>query len=508
MALAPADIPALRALVATMTQGGRRELTQRPLRRLLALAPDDPACMAALAGLFETRSDWARRALAVEPASEEIALLAISKLLAIGDAPAAAKLGAGDRLPRTPRLQAARICASFLLEEAGPATSLALAREFDERFARSLPACGASSRKRSGTGRRLRIGYLAGRSFALHTTAFTLLPTIEGHDRARIEAFCYSDVPADRQDQITARFRAASTGFRDVSGLSDEAVAAAIVDDDIDVVIDSLGYPPGSRVLALARRPGRLQVNWMPMGSLGLDAVDLVLGDRWIIPQGAEDWFIERVERLPLAYVYDPLADLPNAVAAPSRGVVFGSFNQLAKLSGRTIRLWARILNAVPGSRLVLKAGGFGAEAQARVRSLFSRAGVAPDVVELRLPTPDIGAHMASYADIDIALDPTPYGGVITTLEAMWMGVPVITLAGDRVLGRYSHAFVSVLGLPELSATDEDDYVAKAVALAADDVGRAALRGSLRDRMRASPLCDGRAMAASIENAVRDAMPS
>ena len=189
-------------------------------------------------------------------------------------------------------------------------------------------------------------------------------------------------------------------------------------------------------------------------------------------------------------------------------GVVFGSFNQLAKLSGRTIRLWARILNAVPGSRLVLKAGGFGAKAQARVRSLFSRAGVAPDVLELRLPTPDIGAHMASYADIDIALYPTPYGGVITTLEAMWMGVPVITLAGDRVLGRYSHAFVSVLGLPELSATDEDDYVAKAVALAADDVGRAALRGSLRDRMRASPLCDGRAMAASIENAVRDAMPS
>ena len=115
---------------------------------------------------------------------------------------------------------------------------------------------------------------------------------------------------------------------------------------------------------------------------------------------------------------------------------------------------------------------------------------------------------MASYADIDIALDPTPYGGVITTLEAMWMGVPVVTMAGDRVLGRYSHAFVSVLGLPHLTAIDEDDYVAKAVMLAADEAGRAALRGGLRDRMRTSPLCDGRAMAASIENAVRGAMPS
>ena len=109
-----------------------------------------------------------------------------------------------------------------------------------------------------------------------------------------------------------------------------------------------------------------------------------------------------------------------------------------------------------------------------------------------------ISSHMASYADIDIALDPTPYGGVITTLEAVWMGVPVVTMAGDRVLGRYSHAFVSVLGLPHLTAIDEDDYVAKAVMLAADEAGRAALRGGLRDRMRTSPLCDGRAMAASI----------
>jgi predicted O-linked N-acetylglucosamine transferase (SPINDLY family) len=111
--------------------------------------------------------------------------------------------------------------------------------------------------------------------------------------------------------------------------------------------------------------------------------------------------------------------------------------------------------------------------------------------------------HLASYADIDIALDPTPYGGVITTLEAMWMGVPVVTLAGDRVLGRYGHAFVSVLGLSQLSATDEDDYIAKAVALAEDETGRAVLRTSLRERMRASPICDGRAMAASIESAIR-----
>ena len=508
LVLSPGDLSALTALVATMEKGGRASEAGRELRQIVALSPNDDACMATLANVVSSPTVWVLRALGVRPESDDLALLAITRLLAIGDAAAAARIGAG-RLSSSPQILASQICTSFLLEEAHPHTSLRLARHFNERFARPLTSNGPlRQRFRTGSGK-VRIGYVAGRSFGLHTTAFTLSPTIEGHDRGAAEVFCYSDLPVSSRDEITERFAAASSGFRDVSGLSDEAVARAIAEDRIDAVIDCLGYPQGSRLLALARRPAPLQIHWPLMGSLGLDAVDVVLGDRWITPEGAERWFSETLVRLPLAYVYDPLRPLSDIGPAPSRDVVFGSFNQLAKLSRRTVRLWSRILRGFPRSRLLLKTPGLAdTEARSRVKTLFAEEGTDPGRIELRPPTRNFEEHMASYADIDIALDPTPYGGVITTLEAMWMGVPVVTLAGDRVLGRYGHAFVSALGLSQLSAADEDDYVAKALALAENETGRAVLRTSLRERMRASPICDGRAMAASIEAAIRGLLRS
>ncbi len=504
LALDPLNVSALNALAATLKSSGRPIAALRWLRMAAAVQPDEPATLANLANMPGAAAlSWCRRALLLNPGNVDLILERHAQLLVRGRAQEAAKLLDSVSDGSDHRLQAARICTAYLLEDAGPAQFLDLVRTFDEHFARPLGIGRAPNIHRRR--RKLRIGYVAGDSFRLHTAAFTLLPTIEHHDRESVEVFCYSDVRPSRQDSITERFFAASTGFRHTLSLDDSAFAAAIADDEIDVVIDSLGYPQGSRLLALARRPARLQVHWMSMGSVGSGMVDVVFGDRWTIPVGAERWFDERVVRLPLSIMYDPLVVMPEPSPSPARDVVFGSFNQLAKLSTRTIRLWARILRLVPHARLMLKAIGLTTEETAqRLLAQFEREGINADRVELRFPIAGFEQHLASYADIDIALDPTPYGGVITSLEAMWMGVPVVTLAGDRILGRYGYAFVNTLGMPELGVADEDGYVAAAQALAADELRRETLRSDLRSRMKRSLLGDGRAMASAIETAIRN----
>ncbi len=502
LALDPRDVSVLNSLAATLKSTGRAIAGLRWLRVAAAVQPGDPATLANLAGMPDVAAlAWCRRALLLNPGNVDLFLERHAQLLTRGRAPeAAALLGATVATPDH-RLQAARICTAYLLEESGPEQILDLVRTFGEHFARPLGVGQAPRVHRRR--RKLRIGYVEGDSFRLHTAAFTLLPTIEHHDRESVEVFCYSDVPASRQDAITERFAAASTGFRHTESLDDSAFAAAIAADEIDVVIDSLGYPHGSRLLALARRPAPLRIAWPPMGSIGSEMIDAVLGDQWIIPEGAERWFDEKVVRLPFSYGYDPLVPTPDPPPRSSGDIKFGSFNQLAKLSAKTIRLWARILRLVPDARLVLKALGLTTEEIAKeLLSRFERAGIDPDRIEFRLPVPGFEEHLASYADIDIALDPTPYGGVITTLEAMWMGVPVVTLAGERILGRYGLAFVSAVGAPELGASDEDGYVAAAVDLAADAERRAELRRSLRKRMRASPLGNARGLAAAVETAI------
>ena len=504
LALDPLNVSALNALAATLKSSGRPIAALRWLRMAAAVQPDEPATLANLANMpGAVALSWCRRALLLNPGNVDLILERHAQLLVRGRAQEAAKLLDSVSDGSDHRLQAARICTAYLLEDAGPAQFLDLVRSFDEHFARPLGIGRAPNIHRRR--RKLRIGYVEGDSFRLHTAAFTLLPTIEHHDPETVEVFCYSDVPASRQDSITERFIAASTGFRHTLGLDDSAFAAAIAADEIDVVIDSLGYPQGSRLLALARRPAPLRISWPPMGSIGSDMIDVVFGDRWTIPDGAERWFDERVVRLPLSLGYDPLLSTPEPEPRPSGGITFGSFNQLAKLSDRTIRLWSRILASVPDSCLVLKALGLTTEEIAGdLLARFERHWVDAGRIELRLPVAGFEGHLASYADIDIALDPTPYGGVITTLEAMWMGVPVVTLAGDRILGRYGLALVNAVGAPELGASDEDGYVAAAVELAADDRRRVAFRRELRGRMKASLLGNAKALAASVETAIRD----
>lgn len=500
IALDPSSVSALNALAATLKTAGRGPEVLPLLRTALALLPGDIATLGNLAALSRPTSiEWSLRILHMQPDNTEARLDLAKRFLIRGDAEAAA--GTLDReISGSPALHAARISVSYLLERETAKDTLALATDFDRRFARPLATV---RRHRRDHSQRLRIGYVLSDGFRLHTAAVTMLPLIEGHDRDKVDAYCYSDVPAAGRDSITDRFIAAST-FRDMAGRDDATFATAIADDRIDAVIDTHGYASGSRLLALARRPARVNICWPPMGSLGLDAVQVIFGDRRTIPPGTESDFSERVVRVPFAFHYDPLVATPEAAMPRPRDIVFGSFNQRAKLSPKTIRMWSRILAAEPRSRLVLKAGAFAApEVADDVRDAFAKVGIDRSRIECRSHSTDMWSHLASYADIDIALDPSPYGGVITTLEALWMGVPVVTLIGDRLLGRYGHAFVDAVGLPELAAADEDAYVATAVGLATDHQRRTALRGGMRARMLGSPLCDAEALATNIESAVR-----
>jgi len=399
---------------------------------------------------------------------------------------------------RSPEAHANLIGALRLVDGIGAEDELSECRRFAALHAPPVPA---APRRDPDPERRLKVGYVGADAFRLHTAATSLLPLVEAHDPAQVEIVCYSDVPHDAADHVTQRFSRAAS-LVPTAGLSHRDLARRIRADGVDILVDVIGYPRGSRLLALAERPAPVQVNLLLMGSFGLDAVGFAIGDDVLTPPGMEAAFSEQLLRIDLAFVYEPLLAAPDVGERSPGPVVFGSFNQAAKLSPRCIATWARILARLPGSRLVLRARSYADAAVAgRVEKTFAAHGIASSRLELRSWA---GAdYLEAYRDIDIALDPFPYGGVITSCEALWMGTPVIGLEGDRVLGRYGAAFLRTLGLADLAASDTSAYVEAAVALACDPRRLAQLRASLRARMSASRLCDGKKFAREIEAAYR-----
>ena len=408
--------------------------------------------------------------------------------------------------PERPEILANLINLVRLLDTVTAGDELALCRRFDALYARPLSLTLPAIVRPRGPDRRLRVGYVGADGLRLHTAAVSILPLVEAHDRERIEVVCYSDLASEAEDDVTRRFRA-SSAFHVTHGLSDEALALRMREDRIDIAVDILGYPTGSRLLALAYRPAPVQVNLLLMGSFGLDAIGWAIGDARLTPPGIEAQFSERLERIDLAFVYDPLSPTPDVSALPATSadhVTFGSLNQPAKLSRRCLAVWANILGHVPHSRLILKAKAYQDRAVAdRLLGFFDDRNIHPDRIDLRGWTATQEDHLAVFREIDIALDPFPYGGVISTCEALWMGVPVVSLMGERVLGRYGGVFLEAVGLPELAAADVDRYVESAAGIAEDLPRLAALRATLRQRMVASRLCDGPAFARAIEGAYR-----
>jgi predicted O-linked N-acetylglucosamine transferase (SPINDLY family) len=322
-----------------------------------------------------------------------------------------------------------------------------------------------------------------------------------------METICYSDRIA--KDDMTCRLQAAATHWRDVLGTSDERLAEQIRADGVDILFDLAGHTAHNRLLTLARKPAPIQITWLGyVGTTGLAAMDYILADRFEIPPESEAHYREKVLRLPDGYVcFDAPEEAPPVGPLPAMAqgcVTFGCFNNLAKITRQAMRVWAEILRRVPQSRLVLKYRGL--EGEGFRRELLERLAaerIDAARVELlgRSPRREL---LADYNRIDLALDPFPYSGGLTTCEALWMGVPVVTCPGETFASRHALSHLSNAGLTETIAHDLDEYVELAVALAHDLPRLAGLRAGLRQRMAASPLCDAERFVDNLASLLQD----
>lgn len=355
--------------------------------------------------------------------------------------------------------------------------------------------------------RRLRLGYVSA-DFRRHSVAYFAAPVIAAHDRARYEVICYSDVPAG--DDVTEQFRRASDHWRDIFRLRDEELADLVRSDAVDILVDLAGHTGKHRLLAFARKPAPVQVTWLGYpNTTGLLTMDYRLSDAHADPPGAADRLhSERLVRLERGFLcYAPPPDSPDVTGPPLLAgpcVTFGCFNNLAKLGGRTIAIWARLLKSLPQASLLLKAAGLASQsARCRLQERFSAQGIEPGRVKMHGLEPSLQRHLAMYGGVDIALDVYPYNGATTTCEALWMGVPVVTLAGDRHASRVGASILNRVGLADLVAESADQYIDKASRLAASPARLAELRSGMRERLAASPLLDATSFTAQLEVALR-----
>ncbi len=394
------------------------------------------------------------------------------------------------------------------LPEADPRMIYEEHRLWERQHAPAAPRGLAAWDNDRDPGRRLRVGYLSP-DFRRHSVAFFFEPLLEAHDRGAVEPILYSDVI--RPDEVTARLKGRAAAWRDTAALSDEELERLIRQDRVDILVDLAGHTSRGRPGVLARKPAPVQAGYLGYpDTTGLRAVDWRITDAAADPAGEADALhAERLLRLPrvfLAYRPDPDSPAPERPAADAgRPFTFASFNNLAKTTPQLIALWARILDAVPESRLMLKSVGLrDTAAREHLLQEVARCGVGPERLLLVPPLDSHAEHLARYRDADLCLDTWPYNGTTTTCEALWMGVPALTLAGATHCSRVGASVLGSLGLARLVASSPDEYVAKAAALARDRAALRELGEGLRSRMRASPLLDGAGLAAALEAAYRE----
>ncbi len=356
--------------------------------------------------------------------------------------------------------------------------------------------------------RKLRIGYVSP-DLRQHAVAFFFEPLIHHHDRERFEIYCYAEVFVE--DHVSKVLREQSGQWLNTVGLSDDELEARIRADGIDILVDLAGHTAHTRIGIFSRRPAPVQITWLGYpNTTGLKSIDYRLVDAITDPVGPADALAaETLLRLPGVFLcYQAPPDAPEPVALPCEAggtVTFGTFSTLAKLSPTTLNAWAEILKRVPNSRLLLKSRLFIEEETRQLYcSRLVERGVAAGRLVFMDPIPDTAGHLSSYNLIDIALDPFPYNGTTTTCEALWMGVPMVVLAGDCHAGRVGMSLLNSIGHNDLIAGTVEQYVEIASSLASDLPLLKELRTNLRERMKASRLCDGPTFTQSIEQTFRE----
>ncbi len=357
--------------------------------------------------------------------------------------------------------------------------------------------------------RKLRIGMISS-GFKMHPVGQMIVRALENLDKNKIEIYTYYDVLEDRVDHIKDRIWAVSDINRNIMGTPNHELIDIIRDDKIDIFIEMTGHAEGGKRLPLtAMRAAPVQFKWVGglFDTTGVPQRDYILGDHIEIPEGDEKWYTETVYRMPDDYiVYNPPEHAPDVKALPATEngyVTFGNLNNLTKTNSYSIEVWSKILNTVPNSRMLLKGNKMDTPfVVEHLRKAFESHGIAAERVMIEGGEPHPG-FLDVYNRIDIALDPHPYTGGLTTCEALWMGVPVVTLPGETFAGRHAASHLTNAKLPEWVAKDEKDYIDIAVKWANDLDGLAALRAGLREHVSKTALVDGPKFARNLEIAFR-----
>jgi protein O-GlcNAc transferase len=386
-------------------------------------------------------------------------------------------------------------------------------RRFAERFEVPLEPLRQAFGNTREPGRRLKVGYVSA-DFHGHSVAYFIEPVLANHDKSRVEVFCYYNRSA--RDEVTERLAAHADHWVPCVGMTDDQLAARIRADGIDILVDLAGHTAGNRLLVFARKPAPVQVTWLGYPcTTGLKAVDYRITDKYAEPEGmTEHLNVEKLWRLDGMFcVYRPCAAKPERRHSPELAVrqtpamgngyiTFGSINNIAKITPAVVAAWARILHAVAGARLLLEAPGFdGGDMRADFEARFAAHGITRDRLALIERKP--AQQYVLYHRIDIALDPFPCNGGTTTCDALWMGVPVIALAGSTFVSRMGVTMVDNIGHPEWAAQDEDAYIGKASELAQDVNLLNAIRLGLRKEAEHSALMDEASFSRNLEAAYR-----
>lgn len=457
--------------------------------------------------LIEART-FAQRATELDPNTAENWVTLASNYQALGEIEqAVAYLARAVTLkPGAPLIRSNYLLGLNYLDSAEPASLLAAHRAYGDALPRSRQA---TPHNLPDGEKHLKIGYVSG-DFREHSVAYFFEPILANHDRRRFSVHLFSTHPTE--DAVTERLRRFGDTWHQCSQMSDVAMAGLIRQTGIDLLIDLSGHSAFNRLPVFALTPAPVQISYLGYpNTTGLAEMAYRITDAVAEPpEIGESWNSEQLLRLPDCFhCYRPADDTPFAATPPSltgKPFTFGSFNALPKLSDSCCAAWGTILSRVPQSRLLLKTRGL-AETEAREHLIdrLGKYGIQRDRIELSPPTADHAEHLQRYRDIDIALDSFPYNGTTTTCDALWMGVPVITFAGDRHASRVSASLLNAVRLPELVAGDAVDYAERAVALARDPERLAALHRGLRERMRGSPLMDEARFTLNLEACYRKA---
>jgi predicted O-linked N-acetylglucosamine transferase (SPINDLY family) len=508
---APATAEAwYRWAIVCMTTARARE-AHRSLRRARRCEPTDAALHARAADLLARAyaltdaATAARVALILDPGEATAAAVLANACLTAGETDRSIPLFR-RAIARDPNRLSLRHEHLASLRQSAGAAGPQIARAV-AAMPRAIFGANVAARAHAVDGRdsvrRLRVGHVLGPFAVAHTHTMIFLPTIEAYDRTAVDVVCYAHVPSDRQDRFTRRYRAAAA-FHDVSGMNADAFAARVAEDRIDILCDCYGLADPAHLEAFTRRAAPLQMRLDLVGTSGLPTMDYLLADPAMIDAALVGDASERRVIVPCAYLFRPLGRVQVELSRRSGPVVFGSFNQLSKISPAALDCWAEILSHVPGARLLIKARPFRvADVRRLWQAHFERRGVSAERLDLRPWTADAGDHLRTYAEIDVALDSFPYAGATTTCEALLLGTPVVSLRGDTVFGRYGASLLRATGFEQWVARDHRGYVDVAVALARGIDTLREQRSARARQAAASPLCDGRPRARALERAFR-----